>query len=135
MISVIVIVVLVVLWWMGKFDDLHPMFAKSRSWVQGEAEGFQTATDAAMSRFGYEPPNATGYRVKARAFHSCDLPEDCPAQMNKAESSQFVIANPFVWPYSGSSTPHEIVNKSLPSATVWAGDYVMGNEPDHEPVV
>lgn len=106
----------------------------------GNFEGFSLATANALQRFGYQSPPVQGYRIKARAYYSCDLPEDCPAHIAEVPKSSYVISNPFVWPFSGSATPHEIVAKAMPSGTVYStpsdviyeNEGVMKQEYDHQ---
>jgi len=103
-------------------------------------EGFSLATAETLQRFGYQSPPIQGYRIKARAYHSCDLPEDCPAHVAEIPKSSYVISNPFVWPFSGSATPHEIAAKAMPSGTTWQvpsdviyeGEGELKQEYDHQ---
>lgn len=72
------------------------------------SEGFSLATDYVLSRYGYQTPPVHGYRVRARAYHSCDTPADCVDKLNKIPHVNKSIVNPFVWPYSATTTPDRI---------------------------
>ena len=47
-------------------------------------------------------PKTEEYRVRARAYHSCS-PRYC--RDKPVTRDQLLIKNPFVWPYSGTTTP------------------------------
>lgn len=66
--------------------------------------------------------NSEGYRPRSRAYYSC--PEsDCRGK--KVTPDQMLVINPFLWPYSGTTTPQEVLSKSAPEG-------LLLSEPDHE---
>lgn len=80
------------------------------------------------------------YRVKDRAYSSCDLPPDCHQKVERIAETNLGISNPFEWPYSGSASPELAVPAYAPtgriiypdSVTVYASDTVYsGSVPDH----
>lgn len=64
------------------------------------------------------------FRVKARAFYSCP-PTNCQNKITRPDD--MLIVNPFVWPYSGSMHPAEVLTTEAPSKLV-------KSEPDHDPL-
>ena len=62
------------------------------------------------------------FRIKARAYHSCP-PSTCSTRYVTAD--QMLIRNPYLWPYSGSENPAEVITTRPPGE-------VLKSETDHD---
>ena len=61
------------------------------------------------------------FRVKAYAYYSCP-PTKC--QEKRVKPDDLLVINPFIWPYSGSMNPSELINTNPPQE-------VLQQETDH----
>lgn len=60
--------------------------------------------------------------IKHRAYHSCSKPDDCKQKITSLTNDSLTTMNPFVWPYSGSMTPQDVIPKKT----------MIQSETDHE---
>lgn len=84
-----------------------------------QLESFVGETDILLSRPIFTAPE-NKYRIKARAYQSCECTSLPPIEKTKNQ-------NPFIWPYSGSSTPYKNLDTT-------EGFKPLGSEADHEPL-
>ena len=66
--------------------------------------------------------------LRARAFYSCPPSINCKKDAPVVTDNDLLIINPYIWPYSGTFVPQEVINDKPPAAIIPS----INGEQDHE---